>query len=369
MLPRIAYFMLLFLFCAALRLCKTTKWEAPSRKKHVGRAKSKSSLLDDDSEIDVECKASQRNVVKSRRRKGDKSSKSRKMFIRKEDDGEVKKRRSKIQASLKGRRRVILPTRKEPLVSKAANSWKVLQDQLKTASQIAIKVTGSSTKQAFQAAQIVKRGMKSYFSSDFEALLLRLTRPDDQRPLKDDVERVIATVSTFVRNVDINSENNPYRVTLRKLWTKISEEDPRTTNKALYLLHVLLRHSDPDDSMIFKKLIEKMSKEFCKKSNSYYFKLSTKPLDDEVPLRKFAERYSAYVLRRAKAFTSHFEEMKLIGTIYSATSINRMKTKKQPPQDMECRQKIYVHKWQKRLNCLIRYLNANCLKVRSVQLP
>jgi hypothetical protein len=158
--------------------------------------------------------------------------------------------------------------------------------------------------------------MKSYFSSDFEALLLRLTQPNDNQPRKDDIERVIATVSTFVRNVDINSENNPYRVTLRKLWTKVAEPDPRTTIKALYLLHMLLRHSDPEDSMIFKKLIEKMSKEFCKKSNSYHFKLMPKPLEiGSSPLRRFAERYSAYVFKRARAFTSHFEEMKLIGKL------------------------------------------------------
>ena len=124
--------------------------------------------------------------------------------------------------------------------------------------------------------------------------------------------QVLATVCTFVRNLNLGSENNPYRVTLRKLWAKVAEPDPRTQVKALYMLHMLLRESDPEDSVVFKRLLEKMSKEYCKKTNSYYFRVISNPYEDEEGLRTFAEQYAAYVFRRGKAFTSHFEEMKMI---------------------------------------------------------
>jgi hypothetical protein len=73
----------------------------------------------------------------------------------------------------------------------------------------------------------------------------------------------------------MNSDNNPYRVTLRKIWNKISEPDVRTKLKALYVLHTILRYSDPEDAMIFKRLMDKMSKEYCRKSKNYYFKFES----------------------------------------------------------------------------------------------
>ena len=228
-----------------------------------------------------------------------------------ESDRRTRSRKGKTLGkakSLKVMRNVILPSRKEPISAKVAKGLKVFAQQ----SKVVLNQASNSSSKVMKVAQKASRVAKSYFSSDFEALLLRLTSPDDNRPSRDDIERVIATVCTFVRNVDLNSENNPYRVTLRKLWAKISESDPRTQIKALYLLHTLLRHSDPEDSIIFKRLIEKMSKEFCKKTNGYYFRLNTNHYERDDTLKKFVDRYGSYVFRRAKAFTSHFEEMKMI---------------------------------------------------------
>ena len=76
-----------------------------------------------------------------------------------------------------------------------------------------------STKEATK----MQRDLKAYFSSDFENLLLKMTKPDEYRPLNTDVNRFVATVESFVRNLDCEEEENPYRVTLRKLWSKMQE--------------------------------------------------------------------------------------------------------------------------------------------------
>lgn len=213
------------------------------------------------------------------------------------------------------KRTPILPERKEPLSSKALQGWQLLQKKLKTSTESMLKSTTSGTKQAIIAAKVVSRGLKSYFSSDFEALLLRVTKPDDKRPPSDDIERILATISTFIRNIDMNSDNNPYRVTLRKIWNKISEPDVRTKLKALHILHIILRYSDPEDAIIFKRLMDKMSKEYSRKSKNYYFKFESMQTHFAVDtaLSRFSMAYATCVSKRAKAFTSEFEEMKVIG--------------------------------------------------------
>lgn len=199
---------------------------------------------------------------------------------------------------------VIIPIKKEPLSAKAIRGVNLIGQSLQKTAETAV-----------QSAVRVKRDIKSYFSSDFEVLLLRMTRPDDTRPDSLDVDRFLATTETFVRNMDMTSQSNPYRVTLRKLWTKTAESDGRTVLKSLYLMHTLFRYSQPEDALIFKNLLNKMSKETCKKSESKYFDIirarSSHP--KTTFFEDFITRYNSYVLKRAKAFTSSFEEMKLIG--------------------------------------------------------
>jgi hypothetical protein len=161
----------------------------------------------------------------------------------------------------------------------------------------------------------VQRQLKTYFSSDYEQLLLRMTAPEDTKPDADDVERFVATIETFVRNLDVTSPSNPYRVTLRKLWTKAAEPDGRTTLKALYLLHTVLRSATPEDAVIFKTLLNKMVREPSKKpAGCRHFDLERVATvsTETAPLQDAIEVYAAYVFQRAKTFTSAFEEMRLI---------------------------------------------------------
>ena len=218
-----------------------------------------------------------------------------------------KKGKSISQSSKKGTKKSIkqpiVPVSKEPFGSRILKSVDVIKNTIKSNADAALTVT-----EKFQ------RKLKSYFSSDFEALLLRLTSPDDSRPVEDDVLVFTDTIDTFVRNMDVSSQSNPYRVTLRKLWRKAAESDGHSVLKALYLLHIILRNSSPEDCIIFKTILQKMFREKCKKVKSKYFDMKAiiEVSSETEYLRDFIEAYSLFVIQRAKTFTSDFEEMKLI---------------------------------------------------------
>jgi hypothetical protein len=216
---------------------------------------------------------------------------------------DIKKHRNdNVKENVKGRP-AIIPVRKESYAVKALRSMEIIKGRIKTSTDAALLSTGK-----------VQRQFKSYFSSDFEVLLLRMTTPDDSRAEEDDIEQFIGTIETFVRNMDVTSQSNPYRVTLRKIWTKAAESDGLTVLKAQFLLHSILRSTTPEDSLIFKTLLKKMLREKCKKTESKYFDIvKTSLISKETKyLQKFIKKYSTYIFERAETFTSCFEEMKLI---------------------------------------------------------
>ena len=195
------------------------------------------------------------------------------------------------------RRKVILPSPKQSI------SVSSISQALMKSAEVGLTLSNR-----------IQRGLKTYLSSDFEALLLKLTSPDDNSNKDKDKETFLNTIDTFARNLDMKSESNPYRVTLRKIWAKICESDGRTVLKSFFLLHNILRSTEPEDSIIFKSLISKMSKERYAKSGKKYFDTNVVSLSSETKyLELFISRYSSYVLKRARAFTSKFEEVKLIG--------------------------------------------------------
>lgn len=178
-----------------------------------------------------------------------------------------------------------------------------------------------------------KRELKGYFSSDFEALILKLTSPDEKRIDADGLNTIIATIESFTRNnIDISNAHNPYRVTIHKVWSKCIEHSIYTKIKGLLILHTILRYTEPEDGVIFKTVIHKMSKEYMKSSipRRHYFDIShcneydtnlnilADILVDSTPdleeLKLFVRGYSSYVCKRSRAFTSLFEEMKSINS-------------------------------------------------------
>lgn len=161
---------------------------------------------------------------------------------------------------------------------------------------------------------ILRREMAEFFSSDFEVLLLKLTKPKDARPIDADVDRFLNTIEDFVRDADTTNPVNPYRTTLHKLWCKTAELNGYTVLKALFLLHTILRYTQPDDALIFKRLVFKMTKEECQRTGTKYFDEKRVANVDSYTshLSDFILRYNAYLIKRGRAFTSQFEELHCI---------------------------------------------------------
>lgn len=233
------------------------------------------------------------------------------------------KKRQKIKVKKQhSKRSTILPTKKETTNEKL----------LRTISDVNSNLM-SSVKKTINITARIKRNIKSYFSSDYEVLLLQLTNPTDDKPLYYDLNRFLATTKTFVRNIDMNNKSNPYRVTLHKIWCKILENDIRIVCKALFLLHSLLKCSDSADAIIYQSLIRQMSTETVKASNYKYFDFSkinyntnnndnndkdnnNDIVDDSQLSHKkkyyysFVRKYSRYLLNRSKMYVKDFKEMK-----------------------------------------------------------
>lgn len=253
-------------------------------------------------------------VGKSTRSKGSISPKPSKYDDNK-DRKDKKRRKIKVkkQHSIKS---TILPTKKETTSDKFLRTISDVNSNLMSSVKNTIKITAR-----------IKRNIKSYFSSDYEVLLLQLTNPSDNKPLYYDLNRFLATTKTFVRNIDLKNKSNPYRVTLHKIWCKILEKDIRIVCKALFLLHSLLKCSDNPDAIIYQSLIRQMSTETVKASNSKYFDFSkinynikndNNNDDDSISSYQlnqkkyysFVRIYSRYLLNRSKMYVKDFKEMK-----------------------------------------------------------
>jgi hypothetical protein len=252
-------------------------------------------------------------VGKSTRSKGSISSKPSKYDDNKDrKDKKRQKLKVKKQHSIKS---TILPTKKETTSDKFLRTISDVNSNLMSSVKNTIKITAR-----------IKRNIKSYFSSDYEVLLLQLTNPSDNKPLYYDLNRFLATTKTFVRNIDLKNKSNPYRVTLHKIWCKILEKDIRIVCKALFLLHSLLKCSDNPDAIIYQSLIRQMSTETVKASNSKYFDFSKINYnikndnndDDSISSYQlnqkkyysFVRIYSRYLLNRSKMYVKDFKEMK-----------------------------------------------------------
>lgn len=215
---------------------------------------------------------------------------------------------------------LVIPAKKAKLTEKALKG-------ISSASEKALNIASALV----QSASRINRDIKAYFSSDFEVLLLRMTSPSDEMIPAVDTERFVATIQSFIHNDDVISESNTYRVTLRKIWAKIAEPDSRTSLKAVYMLHTLLKSSKPADGAIFRKLVMKMAKEYSTRSKTKYF--NVKQLEKsrsgsadthdvhKQQLQKFWSAYAEFVVMRGNSFLCNFEELKDINYSSKAKGI------------------------------------------------
>lgn len=111
-----------------------------------------------------------------------------------------------------------------------------------------------------------------------------------------------------------DSEDDPYYMTLHKLWTKMCEKDWRTVTKSLYILHCISRDSSTEACTSFAAALKDLSKtRNPKKPDHKYFDLRKLGADLDTigqPFESFVAAYGTYVINRAKLFSNKFEELK-----------------------------------------------------------
>ncbi len=170
-------------------------------------------------------------------------------------------------------------------------------------------------KQGQTAYKDVYRRAKVLRSSAFEGMLLRATWPGDEPVPRDLLDEIIKHSIPAFKYGRSSAEDDPYHMTMHKLWTKMCENDWRTVTKSLYILHCISRESSVDSCQRFSMAVRSMSRTRNPKNPDHrYFDISLiSELDEPSSLySEFVNNYAQYVLLRSKVFSAKFEEIKEI---------------------------------------------------------
>lgn len=177
----------------------------------------------------------------------------------------------------------------------------------------ASKVAASKAKVLAAEAAVkgheASRLAKAYYSSEYEKFLLTATWPSDARVSPQLARRLVESVARFPARPHALPDDDPYRVTLRKLWKKMVEKDWRTTTKALYLLHALSRSTPTKNARALSRTLKSMVGDADPKSGRKYFsrrELVAGKDDDDAAL---VDAYAGFVLRRALLFAAKFDDV------------------------------------------------------------
>ena len=160
--------------------------------------------------------------------------------------------------------------------------------------------------------QEASRLAKAYYSSEYEKFLLTATWPSEERVSPQLAKRLVESVARFPARPHALPDDDPYRVTLRKLWKKMIEKDWRTTQKALYLLHALSRSTPTKNARALSRTLKSMVGDADPKTGRKYFsrrELVTLRGDDGAEYGAVVDAYAGFVLRRALLFAGTFEEV------------------------------------------------------------
>jgi len=152
------------------------------------------------------------------------------------------------------------------------------------------------------------REIKGLTSSELEQVMLKATAPNDLPVKGKHVERLVGVTYQISGRYDI------YDAVLRKLWSKMVENDWRTTVKALYILHRFSADGAPDHQAALKARLRELRRTRDPKRKEKYF--NSKLLlagENTTPATKhyraFLSRYAHYVLLRAQCFGGVFTEI------------------------------------------------------------
>ncbi|KAJ1444903.1 hypothetical protein M885DRAFT_551598 [Pelagophyceae sp. CCMP2097] len=92
-------------------------------------------------------------------------------------------------------------------------------------------------------ARLLLREAKAAVSSDFEAALLKATRPDDFESKLKHVDAIVESVSDF--EAYAGPDCDPFGLLIHKVWSRLVEQDARSVVKATYVLHRLVNDARP----------------------------------------------------------------------------------------------------------------------------
>ena len=184
-------------------------------------------------------------------------------------------------------------------------------------------------KQSTAAYQTAYRRAKVLRSSAFEGMLLKATWPDNNpvpQQLLDEIIKYSIPAFKYGRSAD---DDDPYHMTIHKLYMKMTEKDWRTVTKSLYILHSISKECAPDVCDRFSMAIKDMSKTREIKTDTRYFdKRAIIDLNEESEdYEEFVAVYSDYVLNRAKFSASKFDELKSLtsGETSEKVAVARLK--------------------------------------------
>ena len=170
-------------------------------------------------------------------------------------------------------------------------------------------------KQGQSLSKEVYRRAKVLRSSAFEGILLKATWPGDDPVTQELLEEIIKHSIPAFKYARSNSDDDPYHMTMHKIWTKLCEKDWRTICKSLYILNCISRESSVDSCQRFAMAIRSMSRTRNPKNPDHrYFDIRLISNIDEPsePYKAYITSYATYVLYRMKNFSSKFDELKEI---------------------------------------------------------
>ncbi|CAM9106667.1 unnamed protein product, partial [Choristocarpus tenellus] len=146
-----------------------------------------------------------------------------------------------------------------------------------------------------------KKIAKGKFSSHFERFMLQMTWPDDNAVDETFVKDLMHYLDTADDYPDVRSPNNPYKRTLRKLWSRIAEDDYRTKLKALVLLHHMSTDLSVAASIRVRNHLMRMRDETnLKNRNEVYFEQSriSDVSSTGIPFLPLLKSYGSFTFRR-----------------------------------------------------------------------
>jgi len=171
----------------------------------------------------------------------------------------------------------------------------------------AISSISSAKETTTQLSSNLYREVKGLRSSDLEQVFLKATKPDDS-PIKNNFVEQLVAGTYHMRGVP-----DPWDFALRKLWSKMIENDWRTTLKAVYVLHRFGIDGSPEQQQALKTKLKNMRRTKDPKRKAKYF--NTKQLlagyssPANTAYRAFLARYAHYVLLRVRCFGGLFCEI------------------------------------------------------------